>query len=767
MILSYHKRKILKNILKKYTFHDNFKTSPCSLTDRIQTCGVCDGSSILPGGTMIKLSNSVSEIRGVGTRYLRYLEKLGIKTIKDLLWYFPFRYDDFSKIEKIDELQPEEKCSIIGSVKKIDIRRTLRKKMFIVEAIIEDDTGQITAIWFNQIYLLKNIPVGATLSLSGKVQKRGRKLIISSPSYEIISKQKLEEEFYQELKHTGRLIPVYSETKGLSSRALRYFIKPLLKLTYGINDTLPDFILKKHGLISLQQSLNQIHFPSSLLLATKAKRRFVFESLLLSQIYLLKRKRKNALLKAPKINLDIPLLQSFKQSLSFPFTEGQRKIIWEIAKNIHQRPMNRLLEGEVGSGKTVIAIAASLLTIKSNYQVAVMVPTEILAKQHFNKFKDFLKPFQVKIALLTSSTTKIYDDGLEGRISKQALNKIISSSEPILVIGTHALIQKNIRFNRLGLIIVDEQHRFGVEQRKKIIDKNANKKEIPHLLSMTATPIPRTLALAFYGDLDLSILDELPKGRKKIITKVVPPKDREKVYNFIRKEIKKGRQAFVICPRIEETEVSNLKDDNLLTLSERLNHELKAVKKEYEKLNKEIFPNLKIAMLHGKMKPEDKETVMQNFQKNKINLLVSTSVIEVGVDIPNASLMIIEGSEHFGLAQLHQFRGRIGRSHYQSYCFLFSESSHGSITNRLKTLVKCNDGFHLAEMDLFLRGPGQFLGTKQSGIPDLAMSSLLNKEFIEKVHQQAKEILEKDPTLKKWPLLLANFQEFSQKIHKE
>jgi len=716
---------------------------------------------------MIKLSNPVSEIRGIGPRYLKYLEKLGIKTIKDLLWYFPFRYEDFSKIKKINELQPEEKCSIMGSVKKINVRRTYKKKIFIIEAIIEDNTGQIIAIWFNQIYLLKNIPLGAVLSLSGKVKKRGKKLILSSPSYEIISRQKAEEGFYEELKHTGRLIPVYSETKGLSSRALRYFIKPLLKLTYGIKDTLPDFILKKHKLISLQQSLNQIHFPSSLLLAKKAKQRFVFESLLLSQIYLLKRKRKNALLNAPKINLDIPLLQSFTQSLSFPFTECQRKTIWDIANNLHQRPMNRLLEGEVGSGKTIVAIAASLLTVKSNYQVAVMAPTEILAKQHFDKFKDALKPFQVKIALLTSSTTKIYDNGLEGKISKQALNKIITSSDPILVIGTHALIQKNIRFNSLGLIIVDEQHRFGVEQRKKLIAKNANKKEIPHLLSMTATPIPRTLALAFYGDLDLSILDELPKGRKKIITKVVLPKDRKKVYNFIRKEIKKGRQAFVICPRIEETETSDIKSDNLLTLSERLNHEVKAVKKEYEKLTKEIFPDLKIAMLHGKMKPKEKETAMKNFQENRINLLVSTSVIEVGVDIPNASLMIIEGSEHFGLAQLHQFRGRIGRAHYQSYCFLFSESSHSAITNRLKTLVKCNDGFHLAEMDLSLRGPGQFLGTKQSGIPDLVMSSLLNKEFIEKVHEQAKELLKEDSTLKKWPLLLANFQEFSQKIHKE
>ena len=763
MTLSYHKRKILKNVLKKYAFRDNLKTSPRSSTDRMLACGACDGSSILPEGTMIKLSNSVSEIRGIGPRYLKYLEKLGIKTIEDLLWYFPFRYEDFSKIKKINELKPEEKCSIIGTVKKINVRRTFRRKMIIIEAIIEDDTGQITAIWFNQTYLLKNILLGVTLSLSGKVKARGKKLILSSPSYEIVSKQELEKEFYQELKHTGRLIPIYSETKGLSSKALRYFIKPLLGLTKNIEDTLPDFILKKHQLIGLEESLNEIHFPSSLLLAKKARKRFIFESLLLSQIYLLKIKRKNALLKTPKINLDIPLLQLFTKSLSFSFTECQRKTIWEIAKNLHQRPMNRLLEGEVGSGKTIVAIAASLLTIKSGYQVAIMAPTEILAKQHFNEFKRFLKPFQAKIALLTSSTTKIYDDELEGKISKQLLNKIIASSNPIILIGTHALIQKNVQFNRLGLIVIDEQHRFGIEQRKKLIAKNANKSETPHLLSMTATPIPRTLALAFYGDLDLSVLNELPKGRKEIITKVIAPKGREKVYNFIRGEIKKGRQAFVVCPRIEETETSNIKAKDLITLSERLNYEVKAVKKEYKKLSEEIFPDLKIAMLHGKMKPKEKEIVMKDFQENKINLLVSTSVIEVGVDIPNASLMIIEGAEHFGLAQLHQFRGRIGRSHYQSYCFLFSESSHGTTTSRLKTLVKCNNGFELAEIDLSLRGPGEFLGTKQSGIPDLVMSSLFDKKFIEKVHKQAQEILQRDPTLKKWPSLLASFQEFTQK----
>ncbi|MDD3491632.1 MAG: ATP-dependent DNA helicase RecG [Candidatus Pacebacteria bacterium] len=716
--------------------------------------------------SVIKFSDSVSKIRGIGPRYLKYLEKLGIKTIKDLLWYFPFRYEDFAKIKKINELEPDIKTSIRGVVKKMDIRRSFRKKMFILEALIEDETGEITAIWFNQPYLKKNIPIGSIVSLSGKITQKGKKFIISSPAYEVISFSTTNKTLPKETLHTGRLVPVYSETQGLSSRALRYFIKPLLKTTISLKEPIPDFLIEKYKLMNLPQALQQIHFPSSLFLAQKAKERFIFESLLLSQIFLLKNKKKNSLLKAPQINLDVPLLQKFVKSLPFTLTDCQKKTIWEIAKNLNQSPMNRLLEGEVGSGKTIVAMSAALLAIKSNYQVALMAPTEILAQQHYNKFKSFLSPFNLKIALLTSSKAKIYDNELEGNISKKALYKVISSpiiDVPVITIGTHALIQKNVRFSRLGLIIVDEQHRFGVEQRKKLISKNDNQKEIPHLLSMTATPIPRTLALAFYGDLDLSVLDELPKERKKIITQIITEKNKNKVYEFIRQEIKKGRQAFVICPRIEETENSDVKAKDLLDLSTKLNYEVKAVKKEHQKLSQDIFPDLKVGMLHGKMLPKEKEKIMQDFIKNKTNILVSTSVIEVGIDIPNASIMIIEGAEHFGLAQLHQFRGRIGRSIHQSYCFIFTETPYQQTAKRLKILEKCHDGFRLAEMDLSLRGPGEFLGTKQSGIPDLVMSSLLNKEFIEKIHQEAKEILKQDFSLKKWPLLLANFQDFSKK----
>jgi len=712
-------------------------------------------------------SDSVERIRGVGPRYLKYLNKLGIFTIKDLLWHFPFRYEDFSKIKKISELIPGEKASLIATVRKINIRRSLRRKMFIIEASVEDDTGILPVLWFNQSYLIRTIKPGVTLSLSGKVKQRGKKLILSSPSYEIISYQKFERNFFQELKHTGRLIPIYSETKGLSSRAIRYLIKPLLKSKFLSSDPLPLEIRKKYNLLDLRQAMNAIHFPPNLELAHKAKERFIFESLFLSQLYLLKVKRQNSLLKTPKIKLDIPLLKKFTQSLPFKLTDAQRKALWVIAQNLNQRPMNRLLEGDVGSGKTVVAIGASLLVFSSGYQVAVMAPTEILARQHFQTFKSLLRPFPYRIALLTSSEARISDQGLEGKISKKTLRNIITSSLPIIVIGTHALIQKSVKFSNLGLIIVDEQHRFGVEQRKQLLLNNLKKDEVPHLLSMTATPIPRTLALAFYGDLDLSILDELPKGRRKVITKVVLPQNRNKVYRFIEEEIKKGRQAFVICPRIEEKDSLNITAPNLLTLAERLRSEVKAVKKEYKKLKEEVFPQFKVGMLHGKMKPKEKERIMKDFQENKINILVSTSVVEVGVDIPNASLMVIEGAEHFGLAQLHQFRGRVGRSHYQSYCFLFPQSSSPLALKRLHTLVKCNDGFHLAEVDLSLRGPGEFLGTKQSGLPDLVMRSLFQKELIENAHQEAKEILQKDPSLKKWPLLAASFQEFVQKLHRE
>jgi ATP-dependent DNA helicase RecG len=705
-------------------------------------------------------------VRGVGPRYLEYLHKMGIDTVKDLLWHFPFRYEDFSQIKKINELQPNETCTIVATITKVYLRRSFKKRMFIIEAKAQDDTGEINILWFNQTFIIKNIPPGTTVSLSGKTKAKGKKIILVSPTYEIISHEKLDQDFFKNLKHTGRLVPIYSETEGLTSKVFRYLIKPLLNQV-SLKEYFPSWLLNKYQLLPLKTALAQIHFPDSLELASKAKNRFIFESLFFSKIYLLKIKQQINVLPFPKIKLDIPLLKSFVNSLPFELTLAQKKSIWEIAQNMQTNLMNRLLEGDVGSGKTIVAIAASLLVYNSQYQVALLAPTEILAHQHYEKFKTFLKNHKVRIALLTSKGAKIYDDGLEGKITKRNLNKIINSYLPIIVIGTHALIQKNIQFNKLGLVIVDEQHRFGVEQRKKLLSSSSNSKEVPHLLSLTATPIPRTLALVFYGDMDISILDTLPSGRKQIITKIVTPSQKHKIYDFIRSEVEKGHQAFVICPRIEEEQIDslNVNASNLLSLAEKLNYEVKAVKKEYKKLQEEIFPDLKVAMLHGKMKPEEKENIMKQFQENKINILVSTSVVEVGIDIPNATIMVIEGAEHFGLAQLHQFRGRVGRSHYQSYCFLFTESNNSKVYSRLKALVEYNDGFKLAEIDLALRGPGELLGTKQSGIPDLLMKSLINKEMLSSAQEAALVVLKEDSALKKWPLLKEAFEDFVQKNH--
>jgi ATP-dependent DNA helicase RecG len=423
------------------------------------------------------------------------------------------------------------------------------------------------------------------------------------------------------------------------------------------------------------------------------------------------------------------------------------------------------LEGDVGSGKTVVAVMAVLNVAKAGHQTAFLVPTEILAKQHFQGVAKLLENFKLSIALLTGKEDKIRSKKLKNEvleISRQRLLERVKEGKIDILIGTHALIQEKVKFGKLALVVVDEQHRFGVEQRARLCqEKNSKTRLIPHLLSMTATPIPRTLALSIYGDLDLSLLDELPKGRKKIITKVISPEKREETYQFIRKEVKKGRQVFVICPRIEPPN-GEKKELDITNWTEA-----KAVKKEYEKLSKTIFPDLKVGMLHGKMKSKEKEKIMKDFKNKKIDILVSTSVVEVGIDIPNASVMMIEGSERFGLAQLHQFRGRVGRSKYQSYCFLFTDSPAIKTKARLKALLTSKNSFELAEKDLKIRGPGDFFGQRQWGIPDIAMNSLTNIFLVEKTRETAKEILEEDPYFKKYPLLRERVDNFQQKIHLE
>jgi ATP-dependent DNA helicase RecG len=695
-------------------------------------------------------STSIGEIPRVGAQYQKKLERLGIKTIEDLIYHFPHRYEDFSDLTPISDVKIEETVCVQGKILEIKNIRTWKKRMTITEAKIKDDSGEIRVVWFNQPYLTNTLKEGNEVCLAGKAaqnKKYGKNAYLSSPTYEKISDSEK-----QNLIHTGGLIPVYPETEGLSSRWLRYILRPLLaQFKSKIRDPLPLEIKKENDLLPLNNAVWQIHFPDSKELADTAKKTLAFHELFLIQLNVLREKMKLKMEKAVSIKPDINITKQLVDSLPFKLTEAQRKTSWQILKDLEKpRPMNRLLEGDVGSGKTIVATIAALNTALAGYQTAIMAPTEILTKQHFKNISDLLKTFRLKIGILTNQDCRI---GKKESSRKEFLKKLDKGKLDILI-GTHALIQEDVKFNNLALVILDEQHRFGVDQRAHLLKNSKQKiRLIPHLLSMTATPIPRTLALTLYGDLDLSLLDEMPKGRKKIITELIPPTKRKGVYKFIREEVKRGKQVFVICPRIEARPTNDMWA------------QAKTVEEEYEKLSKDIFPDLKVDMLHGRMKAKEKENIMTDFTKGKTNILVSTSVVEVGVDIPNATIMIIEGSERFGLAQLHQFRGRIGRGENQSYCFLFTDSP--GISQRLRALLKSESGFELAEKDLKIRGPGEIYGGRQWGIPDLAMASLANTKLIEKTRFWAKEILQKDPYLKKHTLLKEKISAFAKKIHFE
>jgi len=700
----------------------------------------------------MNLNTPIEKIPRVGSQYQKKLKKLGIKTVGDLLFHFPHRYEDFSTLTPISKVKARETVCIQGKILEINTTRTWQKRMMITNAIVKDDSGAIKVVWFNQPYLTDTLKSGTLVCLAGKVamgKKSYAGIYLSSPAYEKISDQER-----KNLIHTGGLIPVYPETERLSSRWLRYILRPLLAdFKRKIKDPLPDVVIKENELLPLNKALWQIHFPDSKELARQARERFSFQELFFIQLNVLREKMRLKREKAVPIPFNLKAVKGFVESLPFELTTAQRKTSWQILKDLEKpRPMNRLLEGDVGSGKTVVAIIAALNVIKAGFQVAFMAPTEILAKQHFKNLKKLFKQFKLKIGLLTGQDCKIS----EKKVSKKEFLKQTNKGNIDIVIGTHALIQENVKFEKLALVILDEQHRFGVEQRAHLCQNaNSQKRLIPHLLSMTATPIPRTLALTIYGDLDLSLLDEMPKGRKKVITKLVPPQKRKEIYKFIREEIKKGKQVFVICPRIEPRETIGVWA------------EAKAVKEEHEKLSKKIFPDLKVDMLHGKMKPKEKDEIMKRFKNRKSDILVSTSVVEVGIDIPNATLMIIEGAERFGLAQLHQFRGRVGRSKYQSFCFLFTGSPAIKTTRRLQAILKSENGFELAEKDLAIRGPGEVFGARQWGIPDLVMASLTDVSLMEKTRFWAKEILQKNPQLKKYPLLADKIKEFGKKIHLE
>ena len=688
-----------------------------------------------------------------GPATVKKLEKLKIKTVRDLLYHFPSRYDDFSNFTSIAEIKPRAQLSARGVILTAKNTRIFRRNMVLTEIVVEDDTGAIKSIWFNQPYLINQFRPGRLINISGKVVINKGRLCFSNPAYEIVGYEKIE--IKKEALHTGRLVPVYPETSGITSRWLRFAIKPMLKLSSQLPDVIPNEIKKTYRLPNLAHALSQIHFPDRIEDVELARKRFAFEELFVLQLFTGFERLKLRQKTAPIIKFDEMAAKKFVESLPYKLTDDQKKVSWQIIKDIEKsKPMNRLLEGDVGSGKTIVAAIAAYLTALNGCQTALMAPTEILSRQHFEKISLLFKNFDIGVGLLTSSEAKT----AKGKMSKKELLKKVENGEVPIVIGTHSLIQKNVVFKNLALIVIDEQHRFGVNQRAAIADHH--KESIPHLLSMSATPIPRTLGLTIWGDLDLSLIKEMPIGRKNIITKIVPPLKRDWAYEFIKNEIKKGRQAFVVCPRIDSPEDIDDVKKSAWT-------EVKAAKKEYERLKTEIFPHLKIGLLHGRMKAKEKEKTMSEFLNRDLNILVATSVVEVGIDVSNATVMMIEGADRFGLASLYQFRGRVGRSEHQSYCLLLTDSNSGLTNERLRAIESAQNGFDLAERDLELRGPGDFAGVRQSGLPDLAMASLTDLKLIEETREAAKQILNTDPMLKKYPALASRLSEFRNRVHLE
>lgn len=701
----------------------------------------------------MNFSTPISKVPNIGPTYQKRLERLKIKTVGDLLFHFPSRYEDFSKKTNIASIYHKGKYTVSGKITELKAGKTAQRNFSYSQITISDKTGEIRAIWFNQPYLAKSFNEEENITISGEVNYGKEGLQFVNPFYEKIDKN--------ESATQNKIIAIYPETEGVSSKWLRYIIRGVLwKIEdITIEETLPPQIIKEKNLYSLKASLREIHLPSSLKSIKKAQERISFERMFLLQLSLLQQKINIANKKGISIEADIEKIKELISALPFTLTDSQRKVSWQIIKDLEKSsPMNRLLEGDVGSGKTIVAVIASLVAIKAGYQVALMAPTEVLARQHFDGIAKLLWPFKIDIGLLTGKKDILRSNKLKGdtlEVSREKIIEKIRKNELKFLIGTHALIQDKVKFKNLALVILDEQHRFGVEQRAKLCLKKDS--GIPHLLSMTATPIPRTLALTVYGDLNLSVITELPKERKKIITKLISPKKRNDAYLFIEEEIKKGRQAFFICPKIEE---GDKKEKSPWS-------DVKSVEEESKYLAEEVFPKLKILTLHGKMKSSEKEKVMKDFKNKKGDILVSTSVIEVGIDIRNASVIVIEAAEMFGLAQLHQFRGRVGRGEFQSYCFLFTNSSSEKTKQRLKALLTSSNGFELAEKDLEIRGPGDFLGKRQWGSADFTMNALKDRFFVEEAREEARKILEQDSSLNNYPILKNRILQIKEKLHLE
>ncbi|TAN33596.1 ATP-dependent DNA helicase RecG [Patescibacteria group bacterium] len=722
---------------------------------------------------IMNLNTPISQLSRVGKTTAKRLERLGVATAADLLFYFPFRYEDFRSVVKIADLKHGEAVTVRAKVELIANKRSPRQRKNITEALVSDASGSLRVVWFNQPFIGKTLRPGDEVFLSGKARTDMLGAQMIGPVYERVntppSVPPPETSSGQALKgeglyttHTARLVPMYPLTAGLTQKQIRFLVSQVIVLSAAMQEWLPDEILDKYDLAPLSSALQGIHFPKDEIDLAKSTERLKFDELFLIQLKAELSRLEKADAKAPSLAFNENAIKEFVASLPFTLTKTQKISAWEILQDLQKTtPMNRLLSGDVGSGKTVVAAMAMYNAALNGYQAVLMAPTEILAVQHYNSIVNLLG-HKVKVGLLTGSKSQFPISNFQSmtndqfsKFNKKDFLEKIKSNNIQIIIGTHALLTEGVEFERLGLVIVDEQHRFGVGQRKTIKEKGGG----AHFLSMTATPIPRSLALMVYGDLDVSIINELPPGRKKILTRLVEPVNRVKAYTFIREQVKKGRQCFVVCPLIgannEEFPISNFqfpKDDK------------KSVLSEFEKLSKNIFPDLRVGYLHGRLKPKEKDGTMEKFRKRELDILVSTSVVEVGVDIPNTSVMMIEGAERFGLAQLHQFRGRVGRSVHQSYCFLFVEQESPRALERLRFFEKNNDGFKLAEKDLEMRGPGEVYGTAQSGFMNLRLAKLTDKEIIKKAREAARQVA---PRLGKFPTLTAKIKEWENAVHLE
>lgn len=655
----------------------------------------------------------VSDLPFIGPVTARRLARLEIKTLQDLLYHFPHRYEDFSLVSKISKVQPGEVVTIIGKI--VSIKNEYTKRMVIQKAEVEDETGIINIVWFRQRFLPKNLPEGTKVSLSGKVESLGNRLTLQSPDYEKLSGD-------NPPIHTGRVVPVYPETASISSKWIRSRIAQFLPKT-TFEEFLPKEIIDKYNLLEINQAFINIHFPQKLEESQQARSRFSFEELFLVQLSVLQRREKwNKKKVAWKIDLPKDELAQFIAKLPFELTNAQTRAVEEVIGDITSKiPMNRLLEGDVGSGKTAVAAIAAYVASVNGLQTAVMAPTQILASQHYQTLSGLLSPYGISVISVTGGNKK---DRWKAEVGKYDV-----------VVGTHAIINQQKIFKKLAFVVIDEQHKFGVEQRAKLLEQKDG--SLPHVLTMTATPIPRTIALTLYGDLELSVLDELPPGRQRIKTWLVPTTKREDAYVWIEKRIKEGDQAFIVCPLIEESEAESMQT-------------VKAATKEFENLSKKVFPKLKLGLLHGKMKPREKDEIIEKFREKKIDILVSTPVVEVGIDIPNATIMLVEAAERFGLASLHQLRGRVGRGAKQSYCLLFTQSPSEKVVTRLKAMEESKSGSELAELDLKLRGPGEIFGTRQHGFDQLKIANFSDFGLIKMAKDAAFEVF---PNLSKHPNL--------------